>query len=487
MSPLALKVMDDTVTRVEASATPPAKRTRHTSYLDVLVQGVALFSDGYNIQVVGYMLTVLAKLYPKETTADVKTRLSNSILIGDIFGMLLFGYCIDRFGRRLGVILTTLFLVLGITIATASHGGTVQGMYWMMVVGRGVAGVGAGGEYAVCTSQALECADGSERLRKKRGMLVAVSTNAAIIAGFVASSIVSIIVVKAYNGHPSDGIWRICFGIGIILPLTIFLFRMRLLDSTQYDKHAIQHKIPYKLALKYYWKPLIGTCTAWFLYDVIIYPFNLLAPTLVAGFSSNTSLLQTIGWSALINSFALPGAFIGALLMDRIGRKQTYALGWAIAAVFGFIIGGAMFKLQHIFPLFVVLYGLMQTCLALGPGDCNFLVSSESFPTPLRGHFLGFAAAIGKVGAAVGTSALTPVVSSFETKMEGQRALFLIGSAISVLGTLVVWFLIPGHPDALDDEDVKFRRYLEDNGYDTSHMGLKSEKNIESSVTGTGE
>lgn len=38
---------------------------------------------------------------------------------------------------------------------------------------------------------------------------------------------------------------------------------MRLLDSTQYDKHAIQHKIPYKLTLKYYWKPLIGTCTAW--------------------------------------------------------------------------------------------------------------------------------------------------------------------------------------------------------------------------------
>lgn len=104
----------------------------------------------------------------------------------------------------------------------------------MMVIGRGVAGVGAGripilvpgtvfgltvigGEYAVCTSQALECADGSERLRRRRGMLVAVSTNAAIIAGFVASSIVSIIVVKAYNGHPSDGIWRICFGIGIIV------------------------------------------------------------------------------------------------------------------------------------------------------------------------------------------------------------------------------------------------------------------------------
>lgn len=45
-------------------------------------------------------------------TNAVKTRLSNSILIGDIFGMLIFGLCIDKFGRRVGIILTTLFLVL---------------------------------------------------------------------------------------------------------------------------------------------------------------------------------------------------------------------------------------------------------------------------------------------------------------------------------------------------------------------------------------
>lgn len=62
MGSLDLKGMRDTVTQAETPAQPSAKRTRHTSYLDVLVQGVALFSDGYNIQVVGYMLTFLAKL-----------------------------------------------------------------------------------------------------------------------------------------------------------------------------------------------------------------------------------------------------------------------------------------------------------------------------------------------------------------------------------------------------------------------------------------
>jgi hypothetical protein len=43
-----------------------------------------------------------------------------------------------------------------------------------------------------------------------------------------------------------------------------------------------------------------------------------------------------------------------------------------------------MMPLQHIHPHFVVLYSLYQSCLAVGPGDCNFLISSESFPTTLR-------------------------------------------------------------------------------------------------------
>lgn len=218
---------------------------------------------------------------------------------------------------------------------------------------------------------------------------------------------------------------------------------MRLVDSKQYQKHAIQRKVPYKLAIKFYWRALLGCCSAWFLYDFVVYPFNLLAPTLVSGFSKNQTMMESIGWSALVNFFALPGAFIGAILMDRIGRRQTYALGWSIVCVFGFVIGGAMVPLQTVFPLFVTLYGLFQTFLSVGPGDCNFLVSSESFPTPLRGHFLGFAAAVGKAGAAIGTTALSQVLSSYEDQVKGQQVIFLIGSGVSVVGTLCVWFLIP--------------------------------------------
>jgi MFS family permease len=84
--------------------------------------------------------------------------------------------------------------------------------------------------------------------------------------------------------------------------------------------------------------------------------------------------------------------------MDRIGRKQTMTLGFALWSVLGFIIGGALNPIQSVFPLFVVLYGIFNSLGEMGPGVATFLCGAESFPTPLRGHFLGFAAAVGKAG-----------------------------------------------------------------------------------------
>lgn len=55
-------------------------------------------------------------------SSSIKTRLSNSFLIGEIFGMLFFGALIDRVGRRTGVVATTSFLVLGIILSAAAHG-----------------------------------------------------------------------------------------------------------------------------------------------------------------------------------------------------------------------------------------------------------------------------------------------------------------------------------------------------------------------------
>lgn len=60
-------------------------------------------------------------------SSTIKSRLTNSYLIGEIFGMIFFGVLIDRLGRRTGILATTLFLVLGLVLATASRGSSQLG------------------------------------------------------------------------------------------------------------------------------------------------------------------------------------------------------------------------------------------------------------------------------------------------------------------------------------------------------------------------
>lgn len=214
-------------------------------------------------------------MYPETFTATLKTRISNSFFIGEIVGMLLFGVMIDRIGRKFGVLLTTCALIVGIIISAAAHGTTHLGLFWMLIVGRGLAGVGAGGEYPVCGTSSIEAADETHHVRKHRGFLIAAVGDFAIDFGFVLAGIVVLIVLKCYGydsnstgTHGFAGTWRICLALGLVPPLAVFYFRLRMLNSTAYRNNAMKGslmtaKVMY-LAFKRYWRRIIGTCMCWF-------------------------------------------------------------------------------------------------------------------------------------------------------------------------------------------------------------------------------
>lgn len=153
-------------------------------------------------------------------------------------------------------------------------------------------------------------------------------------------------------------------------------------------------------------------------------------------------------------------------------------LGFFLWSILAFILGGVLGPIQTVFPLFVVLYGIFNALGEMGPGVATFLCAAESFPTPLRGHYMGFAAAVGKAGAAIGTQVFTPIQDSFSSTEKGQQGVFLIGAAFAIVGGLVAWFLIPDKEKDLESEDVRFRSYLEEKGFDTSCYGVTIEKEM---------
>lgn len=84
------------------------------------------------------------------------------------------------------------------------------------------------------------------------------------------------------------------------------------------------------------------------------------------------------------------------------------------------------FFLSPVPVLFVILYGLLASVGNFGPGSCLGLVSSESYPTALRGTAYGLSAAIGKVGAVVGTEIFKPVQDNVGKKCVDGRGAYLL-------------------------------------------------------------
>jgi nitrate/nitrite transporter NarK len=277
-----------------------------------------------------------------------------------------------------------------------------------------------------------------------------------------------LIVLSASGQQNLSTIWRVCFGIGCIWPLTVFYFRLKMLNSKLYRRGAIKKRVPYLLVFRYYWKRLIGTCGAWFLYDFVTFPNGVFSGTIIASVVStgDNVLRSTAEWQLLLGAIALPGVLVGAWLCNRLGRKQTMMLGFSGYLVFGLIIGIGYDRLTPIVPLFVVFYGLMQSSGNLGPGDMLGLLSSECYATAVRGTCYGFSAAIGKTGAALGTQAFKPIQTNL-----GKRWTFIIAAICGVVGILVTWIFVPRLTgEDLANEDHAFRMYLIEKGW-SGEMG----------------
>ncbi|KAK7910672.1 major facilitator superfamily domain-containing protein [Apiospora marii] len=443
-------------------------------WLMILFSGLAIGSDGYNAAVIGNVELLLAILYPDSLTPSIYQRLSNAFLIGMIVGMLLFGVVADQLGRKTGAVATTALLVLGIVLSAAASGGggSETGLFWMLIVARGVAGVGAGGEYPVSGAGAAEATDESAHYRKRRGFMFAMLADLSASLGYVWGGLVPLLLLLCVGGEQNvnkyDIVWRTSFAVGLIPPLAIFWFRLRMAVSTAYRKSAMRRqRVPYWLALKRYWRPLLGCAGTWFLYNWISIPFGIFSATIISRSNAGESLVKSLGWGVVINCFYIPGPFVGGYLSDRIGRRKTMALGFTLQAVLGFVLGGAMVPIQNIFPLFVVLYGIFLTLGEVGPGSTVVLAASECFPTSIRGQMMGLISAFSKAGAAIGTQVFTAILNSYtDNTTKGNQVAFLIGSGFAVLGALIALFVIPEVSRRLDDDDQAWKQYLQENGWE---------------------
>jgi len=406
--------------------------------------------------------------------------------------MLFFGYTSDHFSRKWSLFCSTIIIILFAALGAGSYGAhdSVGGLLAALTAYRFFLGIGIGGEYP---AGSVGCAESTGELKAgTRNRWFIMFTNVQIDLGFVVAALVPMIVVLATTENHLRAAWRICLGLGVLPPLSLLYLRVKLQEPEAYKRETMANtKTPWLLCIKYYWFRLLIVCLIWFIYDFSAYSFGIYSSSILANLlGKNAPLWKSFGWNVLINFFYMPGCIAGAFVADmpKLGPKRTLAIGVILQGIVGFIMAGCYGYLNHpkyVAP-FVIVYGVFLALGEFGPGNNIGLVASKTSATSIRGQYYGIAAAFGKIGAFVGSYVFPIIKKHAPNPTRAGQDPFFVGSALAIFsGFLALFFLPEISQDTIEEEDIKFREYLERNGYDTSQMGTKAL--LAPSATGSAE
>jgi MFS family permease len=183
---------------------------------------------------------------------------------------------------------------------------------------------------------------------------------------------------------------------------------------------------------------LIGASLAWLLFDFVYYGNTISSRIVIKLAVPRAGLIGTTACTlAIFMVAALPGYVLAAATIDRIGRRRMQAMGFTVmAAAFAglWLIPGA----TTILVPFLLLYGVSYFFAEFGPNTTTFVYPAEIFPVRVRATCHGIAAAAGKIGAFVGTYALTSLLPAI-----GLARTSALVAGTAVLGLLVTVTLLP--------------------------------------------
>lgn len=166
----------------------------------------------------------------------------------------------------------------------------------------------------------------------------------------------------------------------------------------------------------------------------------------------------------------------GSVLSDWIGPKYALAAGSLAQALVGFIMAGLfphLAKPENV-AAFCVVYGIFLSLGEVGPGDNIGLVASKTCATGVRGQYYATAAAIGKIGAFIGAYIFPIIEAAGGSSVDATAQYpFYVSSSGCVLMVAIVMCLPHIGQDTIQSEDIKFRAYLESQGWDTNQLGTQ--------------
>ena len=340
--------------------------------------------------------------------------LNSLTLLASAVGGLLFGVFADRVGRTRSLMVS----ILVYSVASGACG--LSTTIVQLGLFRFILGLGMGGEWTTGAALIAETWPSAHR-----GKALGVMQSMWAVGEIVAAGVVALVL-------PRFG-WRAVFFVGVLPALLVFWIRRGVPESEIWLRH--REARPDGGSMRVLWRrdlrknALVATamnaCAMfgyWGLFTWI--PAYLSLPVAQGG--RGLDLMKTTTWLIVMGVGKWLGYVLFGFFADAVGRRRSYVAYLAVAAAL------------------VPLYGIAETPLALlllGPLVAFFgtgyfsgfaAVTSELFPTEIRGTAMGLTYNVGR-----GLSAAAPFVVGLLANRFGLGAAFFLQATAFLAAALL--------------------------------------------------
>ena len=409
--------------------------------------------DGYDLAINGVTLPLLMQEW--NMTSVQAGMLASTALAGMMFGAMLFGMLADKIGRKkviiICVVLFSGFTFLGGFASNPTEFGAL----------RFIAGLGIGGVLPNLVTLTSEYAP-----QKLRSTLVTVMFSGYAVGGIMAA-------LLGVQFTPIYG-WQVMFfiaGIPLLVLPFIWKFMPESLTFLVKEKDfapatSIIRKIDPNLN--------INPST-----ELVLNEIKLPDASVKSLFTQNRAATTLLFWCCffmcLLMTYAL-GSWLPKLMMAAgysLGSSLTFLLSLNIGAVIGTIGGGILADRFHLKPVVIcmftigafslfglsfnsppfIIYLLVALAGATSIGTSILIYSyvAQSYPIAVRSTGIGWASAVGRIGAIVG-----PIVIGILLGMDLPHKWNFIAVAIpAVIGAIAVSFI--KRTDITEADEVKIK------------------------------
>ena len=446
-------------------------------WLVVIGLGTVWILDGLEVTIVG---SVASRLTEKgsgiELSAGQIGTAAAIYVAGACLGALVFGQLTDRFGRKKLFLITLAVYIL----ATAATAGAFSA--WYFYAARFFTGAGIGGEYSAINSAIDELIPA--RVRGRVDLII----NGSYWVGSALGSAASILLLDT-GFLAKDVGWRVAFGLGVVLGLTILVVRRnvpesprwlfihgredeaeRIVEGIEQDiaeetgdelstpDEAIEvrqrESIPFRqiaaVAVEKYPKRSLLALSLFvgqaFIYNGVTFDLG----TLYSGFYGVSSSFVPV----FLIVFAV-GNFLGPItlgrLFDTVGRKPmiagTYLSSAAVSGIMALLFTGktlgSPWALEGL--IFVTFF------LASAGASAAYLTASEIFPMETRALAIAFFYATGTAAGGISGPLLFGHLIDSGSRSNVAIAFFIGAGAMALGGLAELAWGVKAEQEALED------------------------------------